>query len=92
MLRLDRRNIPDFPVRACLPYLSRLFRREYLICALRRNIIKDISFVVGFKIVRKLGTFPHKLLHGIIKYNFIKQVPVKVLLFPGFCRIVSAVS
>ena len=69
--------------------LHDLFRREYLVRALGRNEIKDISLVVWLKIVRKLGTFFHKLLHGIVEHDLVKQVPVKVLLLAAFRYIVA---
>ena len=72
--------------------LHDLFRREDLIGALGRNKVKDVSLVVRLKIICKLGTFFHKLLHGIVKHDLVKQVSVKVLLFTAFRHIVPAVT
>ena len=48
--------------------------------------------MVRLKIVCKFGTLFHKLLHGIVKHDFVKQVSVKVLLFTVFRHIVAAVT
>lgn len=62
--------------------LHDFFRREYLVRALGRNKIKDVSLMVRLKIVRKLGAFFHKLLHCIIEHDLVKQVAVEVFLPP----------
>lgn len=57
---------------------------EDLVRLLGRNVIKDIFLRKLVEIIRKLYFQPHKFLYGIVEYNRVEQVAVKVLRFTGF--------
>ena len=63
--------------------------REYLIGALRRDIVKNVALVIRLKIVRKLRALFHEFLHRVIEYDLVKQMPEKEILFVTFCSVVG---
>ncbi len=68
------------------------FRREYLIGALRGNIIEDVSLPPRLKIVREFGTLSHKFLHCVVEYDLVEQMSVKVPFLAFFRYVIPAVA
>ena len=69
------------------------FRRKDLVCALRRDVVEDVLLICRVKIVCQLMFQPQELFDGIIEYDFIKQLSVKVLcLACGGILVIAAIA
>lgn len=69
--------------------LHDLFRCEYLIGSLGRDIVKNVALVIRLKIIRQLRALFHEFLHRVIEYDLVKQMPEKEILFVTFCSVVG---
>ena len=47
--------------------------------------------MIRLKIVREFSTLLYKLLNSIVEHHFVKEISIKVSLFPAFRHVISAV-